>query len=406
MRPRSPSLAHARELSRFGRFGPPALLASVAFAVWLQLGIGGETVTGYVDDLLTVAAALLATMLCIGARARTRAHHAQQKQMTRFWTLLACAAACWTLAEVIWAVYDLILSEDIPVPSWADVGYLGAIPLAVAALLSHPAARATGTRKARTVFDGLVVAGALLFLSWTVVLGPLWRHTDLSTAGGLVSLAYPFGDVVIVFFILLVVRGMTGEDRVSLWCLLGGLLAMAVSDSLYTYLTEVQTYATGSAIDTGWVVAYLGIALSAYTYSPDSAPAPHPAAQLMGAERRPAPSLVSLLAPLLPVLLALATAGVEIKLGHHLDRAAWIMAYGLVALVLARQALLVLELLAPTDAAEDGLLERMTRSALGGETTSTDPGGPVGGAARGGGCSSRSSPRRSIIATRSSDPLA
>jgi diguanylate cyclase len=385
MGPRSPSLVHSRSQSRFGRFGALAVLASVAFAVWLELGIGGDTVTSYVDDLATVAAALLATVLCLAARARTRAHHAPLKQITRFWTLLACAAACWTLAEVIWAVYDLILAQAIPVPSWADVGYLGAIPLAVAALLSHPAARATGTRKARTVFDGLVVAGALLFLSWTVVLGPLWRHTDLSTAGGLVSLAYPFGDVVIVFFIVLVVRGMTGEDRVSLWCLLGGLLAMAVSDSLYTYLTEVQTYATGSAIDTGWVVAYLGIALSAYTYSPDSAPAPHPAPQLAphpapqlaarpaAAASRPAPSLVSLLAPLLPVLLALTTAGVEIKLGHQLDRAAWIMAYGLIALVLARQALLVVELLAPTAATDDGLLERMTRSALGGEVTSTDP---------------------------------
>ena len=53
------------------------------------------------------------------------------------------------------------------------------------------------------MFDGLVVATALLFLSWTLVLGPLWRSADLSTWAGVVALAYPFGDVVIVFFIVL-----------------------------------------------------------------------------------------------------------------------------------------------------------------------------------------------------------
>src|ERR1700684_1126298 len=69
-----------------------------------------------------------------------------------------------------------------PVPPWADVGYLSAIPLAVAALVVHPATRGSGTRKVRSLFDGLVVATSLLFLSWTLVLGPLARSADLSTS--------------------------------------------------------------------------------------------------------------------------------------------------------------------------------------------------------------------------------
>jgi len=76
------------------------------------------------------------------------------------------------------------------------------------------------THRARSVLDGMVIATALLFVSWTLVLGPLWRSTDLTTLGGLVTLAYPFGDVVIVFFIVLAIRGMTGENRSALWCLL------------------------------------------------------------------------------------------------------------------------------------------------------------------------------------------
>jgi len=92
--------------------------------------------------------------------------------MRLFWTLFGCAMASWTLAEIIWGYYALILNTSVPVVSWADVGYLSAIPIAVAALVVHPATRGSSTRRTRWVFDSLVVASALLFLSWTLVLGP------------------------------------------------------------------------------------------------------------------------------------------------------------------------------------------------------------------------------------------
>ena len=327
------------------------VLATGVFAAWIGLRVGGAQVTLWVDDLVTPLAALIACALCV--RARTR----HDGRMRLFWTLLGCATAFWTIAEIIWGYYALILNVAVPVPSWADVGYLSAIPLAVAALIVHPATHGSGTRKTRSLFDGLVVAAALLFLSWTLVLGPLWRSTDLGTWSGVVALAYPFGDVVIVFFIVLAMRGMTSGDRLSLWCLLAGLLAMALADSTFTYLTASSNYTSPGLIDTGWVVAYLGIALAAFSSQPSSV-------RVLSAERA-RPSLASLIAPLMPVLLALAVAGVEIRLGHHLDHAAWLMAFGLVALVLVRQGLILFELLAHSRDAQAGLMERLTHAALG-----------------------------------------
>jgi hypothetical protein len=336
------------------------MLATGLFAVWVGLDVGGARVTLWVDDVATPLAALIACVLCLRARAR------HSGRMRLFWSLLGCATAFWTFAEVVWGYYALILNRDVPVPSWADVGYLSAIPLTVAALVVHPATRGSGTRKARWVFDGLVVATALLFLSWTLVLSPLWRSADLSTWTGVVTLAYPFGDVVIVFFIVLAIRGMTGGDRVSLWCLLAALLAMALSDSTFTYLTDVAKYASGSLIDTGWVAAYLGIALAAASSRSTSVATP--------SAERSRPSLASLTSPLLPVLLALTVAAVEIRLGHHLDHAAWLMAFGLIALVLVRQGLMALELLAPSRHAQAGLMQRLTDAALGGAGAEEGPG--------------------------------
>lgn len=327
-------------------------LATGLFAVWIGLHIGGARVTLWVDDLATPLAALTACVLCFRAAAR------HGGRMRLFWLLLGCATASWTVAELIWGYYALILTEEVPVPSWADLGYLSAIPLTVAALVVHPATRGSGIRKARSVFEGLVIATALLFLSWTLVLSPLSRSANLSTWGGIVTLAYPFGDVVIVFFIVLAIRGMTGGDRLPLWCLLAALLAMAISDSTFTYLTNVANYTSGRLIDTGWVAAYLGIALAAFSSRSRGA--------VVSRAELSRPSLASLISPLLPVLLALSVAAVEIRLGHHLDRAAWLMAFGLIALVLVRQAMLVRELLAPSRDVHAGLMQRLGHVALGG----------------------------------------
>jgi len=345
-----------------GAAGVVVLVTGVA-AVWLGLGIGGGRVTLFLDDALTPLAALSACVLCLRARSR------HVGRMRLFWTLLGCAMASWTFAEGVWGYYALIIDVEVPVPSWADVGYLSAIPLAVAALVVHPATSGSGgARKARSVLDGLVVATALMFLSWTLVLGPLWHSTDLGTWGGVVAVAYPFGDVVIVFFIVLAIRGMTGGDRLSLWCLLGALLVMALSDSTYAYLTELASYNSSSAnlIDTGWIAAYLGIALAAFSSRSNGA-VPQRAEHAR-------PSLASLISPLLPVLLALTVAAVQIRLGHHLDRPAWLMAFGLIALVLARQGLMVLELLAPSRDTQTGLVQRLTHTALGGTAGGEGPG--------------------------------
>jgi len=344
-------MEHVQERQRFRKAAGIAVLASGAFAAWVGWGIGGEMSVLYVDDLATVLAALTATVLCL----RAGALHARELRL--FWWLLAAACGAWTLGEMIWAVYDLALRESVPVPSWADVGYLTGVPLAVLALVCHPALRGSGTHKARSVLDGLTVATALLFLSWTIVLGPLWRSTDLSTLGGVVAFAYPFGDVVMIFFIVLAIRGMTAGDRLPLWCLLAGLLALALSDGTYSYLTEVKSYESGSLIDTGWFAGYLGIALGAFCFGPRGSVVRRTGLSL--------PGRASLVAPFLPVLGALGVAAIEIELLQRLDDVAWITALGLVGLVLARQGLLVLDLVGRGDEQEAVVAKRVAHAALG-----------------------------------------
>lgn len=335
-----------------------AALATAMFVGWIWRGFGGELTTLYVDDVATILAALAASVLCFHAGLRHTSTH------RRYWWLLCAACSAWTFGEVVWAVYDLVLRTPTPVPSWADLGYLGAIPFAVAALLSHPAVAGPAARQARFAIDGLLVATALLFLSWTFVLGPLWHSSDLTTLGGLVALAYPFGDVVIVFFVVLAVRRMPSGHRLALWCLLGGVLTLALSDSAYAYLAGVQGYETAGLLDTGWFVGYLAIAVGAFC-SHSEPPARH-------AESR-APSLEALIVPFLPVVAALGVVALEPELVQELNPIAFATAFALVAQVLARQLLVLRDVAAHAALPAGGMSGRVHTAELDEQGRSVSP---------------------------------
>jgi hypothetical protein len=179
----------------------------------------------------------------------------------------------------------------------------------------------------------------VFFLSWTFVLGPLWRHTDLTSFGGIVAVAYPFGDIVMVFLVVLVIREMSHGDRFALGCVLAGLVAMAAADSTYTYLTEAGRYSVGQMVDVGWVVGYLGLALGAFCAGGEERTEPARAPSASGVR--------SLVVAFLPTLLAMAVLTTEVAAGRQLYRSDWFIAMALVVLCLARQVLILVEQFRP-----------------------------------------------------------
>jgi hypothetical protein len=69
-----------------------------------------------------------------------------------------------------------VLGREVPFPSLADVGYLAAVPLAAAALLSLPFAAHNAAGRFRQVLDGLLIAASPLLISWVVVLNQVFRR--------------------------------------------------------------------------------------------------------------------------------------------------------------------------------------------------------------------------------------
>ncbi|TMG51363.1 MAG: PAS domain S-box protein [Chloroflexi bacterium] len=295
---------------------------SVFFAAWLAFAWGGVTTTQRVDDIAEFVVAFLAAAGCVFAAVR------HQGRTRIAWTLMGASAFAWGAGEVVWSYYELLVGQQVPFPSFADLGYLLAVPLAIAGVLYFPSAPSKATSRARTILDGLLITGSLLVISWSTVLGAVYRSGSGDLTAQLIGLAYPAGDVVIGTMLVILAARAPRSTRLPLYLLGGGLLANLLADSGFAYLTTASQYGAGSVIDVGWAAGYLLIAIAALRAA--STPA------LLAAPSGP-PGRVGLLLPYLSVAAAAVVAAIEEARPGDLDPVIFWTLLIVIVLVVIRQ---------------------------------------------------------------------
>jgi diguanylate cyclase (GGDEF)-like protein/PAS domain S-box-containing protein len=197
-----------------------------------------------------------------------------------------------------------------------------------------------------------MIAASLLLASWVLVLRPVFRAGADNVVSLAISLAYPIGDVVvgtIVLFVLARARLSGGTPGVPLPLLGGGLVAIAVADSGFVYLTASGSYSSGALIDAGWFLGYTLILVAARK----------PSAVPVEDEEAPASmDRVGLFLPYIAVVGALVVSTVwQLQQGHLDSFVGWIRSFIILALV-GRQVLTLLENLSLARHLEARVVER------------------------------------------------
>ncbi len=311
------------------------LLILLLTAAWTAALVGYDGTRG--GQLVSNLGLTLAAMSAGGA-AVVRAQRGFGRER-RFWRLLGAGLLAWSLGQATWTWIESVLGQEAPFPSLADLGYLGLPPLAAAAMLSLPVSAPTLAGRLRTVLDGLMVAGSLLLISWTVVLHPVFQAGADSRLSEGISLAYPISDVVVITLVAytwLRARHMSGRRMfVSLPLVGTGLLAFSVADSGFVYLTTTGRYMSGSLLDVGWFLGFMLMLLAAV----------QPRARGHQHEASTEVTVLPLgnLLPYAAVLLALGTSSVEMLRQGHTDLVVFWLRTITVALLVGRQILLLME---------------------------------------------------------------
>jgi two-component system cell cycle response regulator len=252
MNPSQPQLKRPRALTVLLAVALVGLLAHAAHA---SFGLGGSGANTFFKDYVYDGVMIAAASLCI-ARA------ALERRERIAWLMLGIGLASYAAGEVY---YSLAFGgADAPVPSIADIFYLGFYPLTYIALMLLARAQLRQFR-ASLYLDGAIGALGIAAIGAAVVFEAVVHSTGGAHPMAVATtLAYPLGDLLL----LAIVMGMlaiTGWRPGRTWGLLAaGLVLNGLADSIYLYQTAKGTYVDGTLLDSTWLASTLLLAYAAW----------------------------------------------------------------------------------------------------------------------------------------------
>jgi diguanylate cyclase (GGDEF)-like protein len=249
------------------------------------------------------------------------------------WCLLALSQFLFVAGDVVWAIYQLVLRQPAPFPSWADALYLLGYPALAASVLLFVRVRSSG-KDIPALIDAAIVATTAAAYTWTFLIEPYAADASLSIPERLVSVAYPVGDLAVLAVAVRFAIHL-GRHNLSHLLLIASPALLLAADAQYAVQVLAGSYTGGLTTDGFWITSYVLFGCAALHPSMRSMTQPSPTRRTASTKWR----LFILTTALLLMPLAL---GLQVSTGHLAGAfvvlgAACVMAL----LVLARMRLLI-----------------------------------------------------------------
>jgi hypothetical protein len=209
------------------------VIAIAAVNGFVTLIMGSETNYIYYDILRigTIASAMLLSLVVFGKQG-TRG------LFGRAYTALALGLGMWLVAESIWGYYEVVLAEETPFPSIADVFWLGAYGGLLYYVSSMYRFFGKGVKKYQLALVVGIIGGFAFFYLQSLIsisLPPEGEAIDEYVMPLAISVAYPVLDVILLVpAILIVLNSGKGQLTSIPWAFVSFIL-VAIADILLGY---------------------------------------------------------------------------------------------------------------------------------------------------------------------------
>jgi diguanylate cyclase (GGDEF)-like protein/PAS domain S-box-containing protein len=174
--------------------------------------------------------------------------------------LIAIGAFGWAFGQLLW-IAQITLDGSTTWPSFADIGYLVWPIAAITAVVVHTRPFERSTRLVFMV-DALVLAVALSFISWEVIIRPgVGDPAKFTLLAQLAMLIYPLTDIALASMLGLLLLISRSPARIGLFI---GAVLLTVADTAYSASVGATSNTSSFAISWPcWVLGFAVIGMSA-----------------------------------------------------------------------------------------------------------------------------------------------
>jgi diguanylate cyclase (GGDEF)-like protein/PAS domain S-box-containing protein len=235
--------------------------------------------------------------------------HRPESKAPWFW--MAGGFLLFWLGDLYTYSYPKITGNDVtPFPSIGDASYIAVYPALMVGLLllvRRRAARSTD----RGATDAMILTIGLAVPQWIVLMAPNLHIDELSTLAKLVSIAYPFGDVLLLAAALrLALDG--GKRGMAFHLMASAIVLLLLTDFVYGIKLLHGTYNNQLWLDLGWDGFYVLWGAAALHPSMKTLDHGRPARSVLTRTRLALLSVASLIAP-------------GLEAAHHIHSGNWDM---------------------------------------------------------------------------------
>jgi hypothetical protein len=182
----------------------------------------------------------------------------RKTESAAFLVCFLLSSILWLLAELTWAILELVLHEE-PFPSIADFFYVaGYVPITIAFYLL------VKSNSKFISWDAKIISATIS----TILLTPLIFLTAASQYDDLfatvISFIYPVLDVLPLFFITIILISFSPKTNRFVLLSAAGVVLTLIGDTGFAIPSIAESYYTGQPIEIFWIWGFLLFAFSVY----------------------------------------------------------------------------------------------------------------------------------------------
>ena len=216
--------------------------------------------TNFWGDILSPVGAILSCGIILNTYFKSD----RANTIKNIWGILSLACISWASADILWAVYELVLGINPENSDLISYLYMGTNICIFVSVFIYSVSKFRKWNAMQLFIDSIAVAISGLLFLWIMFFNKKFENLNLIGQGGLIggiTLVLDFALCVGISVWYLSIRG--GKIPLFLRVTSGAILLYVVTDICYYYLYLNHEYIPNSVIDAIYMASLLGIALGA-----------------------------------------------------------------------------------------------------------------------------------------------